>query len=89
MANPDIGFVACPQCGTDAPVRWQKGVPGTKKYYACKRCGQFFPRLDGGQAWIDANMRPIDSDANAVTDPEPEKDREPSFFEMIFGGDDD
>lgn len=79
MANPDVGYIDCPQCGLESPVRWQKGVVGTKLYYACKNCGQFFPRMDGGQAFIKANMRPItpeNPEPEPVAKPEPEKQPE-------------
>lgn len=73
MANPDVGYIDCPQCGKESPVRWQKGVVGTKLYYFCDRCGQFFPRKDFGQKLINANMRPITPEnPDATTEPKPE-----------------
>jgi len=96
MANPDVGRVDCPQCGKDSPVRWQKGVVGTKLYYACKNCGQFFPRMDGGQAWITANMRPIEAALPEPTraaeskesEPPKQEDNIPSAWDKFWNGGD-
>lgn len=72
MANPDIGTIQCPfESGCVGKVR-QYSRGSRKLYYACKH-GMITPNLDAGQAWMQANMTPLDP----ADQPEPASKAEP------------
>lgn len=63
MASEVLGIVSCPHCGTDATVHRQASR-NAKLYYRCYdgpngACGTIQITLEGGQRWINDNMRPL------------------------------
>jgi hypothetical protein len=83
MAREIIGHIDCPHCGAVATVH-QNARGSALRYYRCGEvvggfstgCGtvQIYGR--SGQAWIAANMRPIDPKASA---PVPAEQPQPGF----------
>ncbi|MDL0433971.1 hypothetical protein QPM17_22785 [Marinobacter sp. TBZ242] len=76
MANPDIGTIACPiEKGCVGKVRqYSKG--SRKYYYACKH-GMITPNLEAGQAWVAANMKPLDPEEQPKPEAKPEPEKTP------------
>ena len=65
MSKPIIGHIKCPMCGNPkATVHQNAGRNSKALYFRCypddaDQCGTIQPSLAGGQAFIKANMRPL------------------------------
>lgn len=72
-----IGWIDCPMCQTRGTVHASKigrgGVKGVK-FWRCQ-CGCIQPWAAAGQAFIEANMRPMEM-MEAANDPAPEQQQE-------------
>lgn len=60
--NPIIGYVTCPHCGNKEATVHNEKNGRRAKYYRCYGgaygdCGTLQIRGDGGQKWINENMR--------------------------------
>ena len=65
MANPVIAKITCPHCGNDEATVHQENKKAGKKYYRCYGgpdgdCGTVQIRYEGGQKFINKNMRPLE-----------------------------
>ena len=70
--RPQIGVINCAFCGAKASVHQSKigrGGLAASLYYRCgttaNGCGCIQPRGPTGQAWIKANMSPLESEKSA------------------------
>lgn len=84
--NEAIGVVDCPICGKAAPVFKRRDRVG-RKYYNCGECGQNYCVKATAQAWLNENMRPLESEQpEPENKPEPKPvvvDEEPSFLDGV------
>lgn len=65
--NETIGFVACPMTGEQSEVRKNKNG----KLYFVGAAGQITPNRPAGQAWLKANMQPLNETEKAELNTQP------------------